>query len=32
LLGVMQQFIGHFPNVVYDLYPGATPPAPRPDH
>ena len=31
LLGVMQQFIGHFPNVVYDLYPGANPTAPRPD-
>lgn len=31
LLGVMQQFIGHFPNVVHELYPGASPPAPRPD-
>ena len=31
LLGVAQQFIGHFPNVVYDLYPAASPPAPRPD-
>jgi uncharacterized protein DUF3137 len=30
LLGVTQQFIGHFPNVVYELYPGANP-APRPD-
>jgi hypothetical protein len=30
LLGVTQQFIGHFPNVVYELYPGANP-TPRPD-
>jgi hypothetical protein len=31
LLGVTQQFIGHFPNVVYALYPGANKPVPRPD-
>ena len=31
LLGVTQQFIGRFPNVVYELYPGAGPLAPRPD-